>query len=162
MTHNLLPPGTHFRAVATSASAVDCGRIDIETGDADFGFIADAFREMGGLRTADDVAADLWTRSRGGVGEVARWIVRRQVLNVYWRGTYWIPAFQFVQATVLLKQPVSAVMKELAPMLNDWDLCRWFATPSEWLDGLSPAQALESESSEVFHAARTHRFVLVG
>lgn len=162
MTPSLTPAGSHSRPIATVALAVDWGRTGIEPGDADFAFITDAFRELGGLRTADECAADLRVLSRGGVGEVARWIVRRQVLNVYWRGTYWIPAFQFIQATVLLRQPVSAVMKELAPMLHDWDLCRWFATRSEWLDGLSPAQALASKSSEVFHAARTHRFVLVG
>ncbi len=161
MTPSPTPAGSHSRPIAF-ARAVDWGRTGIEPGDVDFAFISDALREMGGLRTADEFAADLRALSRAGVGEVARWIVRRQVLNIYWRGTYWIPDFQFVQATVQLRQTVSAVLQELVPVLNDWDLCLWFATSSEWLDGLSPAQAMASDAGEVFHAARTHRFVLVG
>lgn len=129
---------------------------------AEFGEMADAFSRSGGLLGADEVALRIAPASGNGVGIVARWIVERRALSLNWQGRYWLPAFQFTRPGMQLRASLGAVLDELAPVLDDWDLASWFATGNPWLQGRTPASALADAPCEVLDAARASRFSIRG
>ena len=129
---------------------------------AEFGTMVDAFSHTGGLLGADELAGRIAPAFGNGVGMVARWIVGRHAVSLHWQGGYWLPAFQFTRPSLLLRTSLGAVLDELAPVLDDWDLAGWFATGNLWLENRTPASALAHAPCDVLDAARAYRFSICG
>lgn len=122
--------------------------------------MADAFSPTGGLLEADELAVRIALGN--GVGTVARWIVERRAVTLYWQNRYWLPAFQFTRPAMRLCESLDAVLDELVPVMDDWYLAAWFVTGNLLLQGLTPASALAHSPCDVLDAARACRFAVRG
>ena len=120
------------------------------------------YSASGGTSTADDLAQLLEERNSGSFGNIAKYIVSRDIVSFEWRNHYWIPLFQFDIDDMSIKQGVLKVMQELSPVLDDWTLALWFTEPNVWLNGNRPVYRIDSHISEVLDAARADRFVAAG
>ena len=121
-----------------------------------------AFQRCGGLASGDELAGLVRPHWDQAVSTVARWIVTRSVLAVSWQAQTLLPLFQFEAPTMLLRGCMPAVLAELAPVYDEWDLALWFAEPNTWLDGAVPAELVARRPAAVLEAARADRFVARG
>lgn len=118
-----------------------------------------AFVRQGGLVSADDVSALLRGHWDQPISRVARWIAFREVLNVTWQGQVWLPLFQFERSSLDIIPAVSAIVRDLRPVYDDWELAEWFARPHDVLGGSVPAAQVACNPGAVREAARLDRFV---
>jgi hypothetical protein len=93
---------------------------------------------------------------------LARWIVSREVVHFEWRSRTLLPLFQFELSTMRLGPEVTAIVRELEDVFDDWTMALWFAKPNTWLDDAAPAEVIYRDSRAVMNAARTDRFVARG
>lgn len=121
--------------------------------------LLEGFRRSGGFVSGDALALMLWPHCAQRVSLVARRIVRRELVHVYWRSEILVPLFQFDPADMVLRHGVRHVLEMLAPAYDDWDIATWFAEPSGWLRGLRPADAIGRDPAEVVEAARADCFL---
>ncbi len=120
------------------------------------------FRSTGGIVSGDDVARLLRRRSDQPLSMLARWIVSREVVHFEWRSRTLLPLFQFELSTMRLGPEVTAIVRELEDVFDDWTMALWFAKPNTWLDDAAPAEVIYRDSRAVMNAARTDRFVARG
>ena len=118
-----------------------------------------AYRETGGTARGDDLARLLQDHPHGSYVSLARLIVTRKVFSFGWRGTYWVPMFQFDLSDLSIRPAPQLVMNELSPEYDNWSLAVWFTRPHVWLDGAKPVDILETDLEAVLNAAREDRFV---
>ena len=121
-----------------------------------------AFRPHGGIVGCDDVVRLLSRRADQPVSMLAHWIVDREVLSVHWQSRIMVPLFQFDRASMLPRGPIREVIRELAPVLDDWLLALWFALPNVLLGDVAPVDAIEANGRDVVDAARAERFMVRG
>jgi hypothetical protein len=136
-----------------------CGPESPDSSD-EFTALVTGYRTSGGLVSAEALALDggpQWS-----IGAVARGICERQLVSIHWAGTYWFPVFQFQRGTTRPGRDVQAVLDQLCPVLDDWQVAGWFARPSELLDAGRPADALTFSPDAVLQAARALHFALRG
>ncbi len=122
----------------------------------------EAYLRTGGLASGDSLAYRLRERCDQPISMLARWVVSRSVVAFEWRSALRIPLFQFSDDITVLQPAVTAVMKELADALTDWEIADWFATPNAWLLDQRPCEAIRQDPGEVIAAARAARFVTLG
>ncbi|MCK9689460.1 hypothetical protein [Scleromatobacter humisilvae] len=127
-----------------------------------FGEIEVAYRRSGGLASDADVVSMLRQASDQPMSRLARWIVARDVVSFEYRGTIWLPLFQFEPGAPSLLPAVTAVIRELVDVFDDWELATWFALPNTWLQGRTPVDAIAAHSSAALEAARADRFIARG
>lgn len=108
---------------------------------------------------ADHLASLLSHRLAQPISCLARWIVRRQVVNVPARGQSWLPLFQFQHDFSGLQPVLPALLAELTPLFSDAELAQWFARGHSHLGGAAPAELVASDGPAVLLAARTDRFL---
>lgn len=118
-----------------------------------------SFRANRGLASADEVTALLVRHTDQPISMLARWIVARDVLSFDWQARKLLPLFQFEPQTMTLRSSVVDVIRELAPVLNDWELALWFARPNGWLDDAAPVDTIDSDAGAVYDAARADRYL---
>jgi len=159
---DLLTQYAYDRESCLLAVSAEISRSTRKPSPEEFGVMVDAFSCTGGLLGADELASRIASTVSNGIGMVARWIVERQAVSLYWRGGYWLPAFQFTGPSMLLRASLGAVLDELAPVLDDWDLACWFASSNLWLQNRTPACALAHSPCDVLDAARAYRFSICG
>jgi acyl-CoA synthetase (AMP-forming)/AMP-acid ligase II len=121
--------------------------------------LSHAFQRVGGLLTGDDLALLLRPSVDQPISRVAQWIARRQVVNFAWHAQFLLPVFQFEAVSLLPRPHVAAVIAELKPVYDDWELAGWFAAPNDWLGDDSPAHVIATDPVAVLRAARADRFV---
>jgi hypothetical protein len=121
-----------------------------------------AFRASGGTARGDDLARMMEDLHRVDYLSLARLVASARVFAFEFRGTYWIPMFQFDLRSLALRPGPQQVLAELAAEFDGWALATWFAQPNCWLDGAAPVDLLESNLAAVLVAARTDRFIAVG
>jgi hypothetical protein len=122
----------------------------------------DAFRASGGLAGSELMTALLCANTDQPISMLARWIVAHDVLGFEWRGRTLVPLFQFDPATMSPRPAVSDVVRELVPVLTEWDISLWFARPNAWLGEAAPVDAIAREPDAVLQAARADRYVAGG
>jgi hypothetical protein len=116
------------------------------------------YRSSGGLARAQEVFALFKSRSDLGAATLERWIERRAVLSLQWHAEVWLPLFQFERQCMTIKPTLEPVFAALNPVLQPWELASWCAQPHRWLDGDSPANALDADGPRVLRAACADRF----
>jgi len=121
-----------------------------------------AFRRTGGIVSVDEIVMLLGRHTDQPISQLARSIVGHEVLSFQWRSRTVLPAFQFDPATMAPRADVSAVTRELAPTLDDWETCLWFARPNALLGDARPLDAIALDAHAVREAARCARYMLRG
>src|SRR4051812_2803306 len=86
-----------------------------------------AYDAHGGVASGDQIAAELVSYCDQPIAIVARWIVRRDVVNFASRSDILIPRFQFSAADMKVRPVVSRVIAELEGVFDDWEIAQWFA-----------------------------------
>ena len=127
-----------------------------------FNALADAFKHSGGAARADDFALRLEDQKKGDFVSLAKRLVSRDIFCFEYQDHFWIPMFQFHLADLSARQEVSHVVDELAAVLDNLMLAKWFAEPNDWLQCKRPVDMLEHCFSDVMAAARADRFVARG
>lgn len=120
------------------------------------------YRCCGGLLRLRDLQAmrrASWTDET--LTQLPALIVARRAVGLVWDRTPWIPAFQFDDFGCVTPA-VEAVLRELTPAFNEWELSGWFVTPSCWLDQRRPVDLIDANQALVFEAARVDRYVATG
>jgi hypothetical protein len=130
--------------------------------DQDFMEMLSTFRNTGGVARGDEVVDMLRAAHSFDVSHLARAIVNREVLSFEWHDELWLPLFQFDLKDMSLREAPRRVAAELACAFDGWALAQWFATPNSWLAGRMPVEVIGDYPADVFHAARTDRFVAMG
>ena len=120
-----------------------------------------SYRGGGGLARAQEVFTMFKSRSDLGVQMLARWMAQRTVLSLEWHAEVWLPLFQFERQHMTVKPALEPVLAALNPVFTPWELAHWCAQPHRWLDGQSPADALETDAAGVLRAACADRFALL-
>ena len=136
--------------------------VEIPGNENDQAFISllDLYRGSGGLARAQEVFIMFKSRNDLGVAALAGWIAHRTVLCLQWSTDVWLPLFQFELQCMTVKPDVQPVYAALIPLLTPWELAHWFAKPHKWLDGDSPANALDADGGRVLRVACADRFLL--
>jgi len=124
--------------------------------------LAEAFEASGGLIADDELAALLGRSAGQPLSRLARWILNREVVCIPWQLQSVLPMFQFDTRDMSLRPEVVEVVAELSGALDDWDVAIWFATPTSWLEGATPVDAMGVEPASVLQAARADRFIARG
>lgn len=88
-------------------------------------------------------------------------IAARQALGIHWNDEVWVPAFQF-DSSGAVTSAVAAVLSELVPSHDAWELAAWFVTPTTWLRDRCPADLIETAPAGVLEAARVDRYIATG
>jgi hypothetical protein len=120
------------------------------------GFIAllEAFRATGGTAPGEIVGRLLKEHQVGNAVSLAKLIYTGRAFGFEWRDSLWIPMFQFDADNLALKAGAQSVRAELPSLWSGWTVASWFAAPNARLDGLSPADRLDSDLEAVVQAAQ--------
>jgi hypothetical protein len=119
-----------------------------------FAALCAAFEPYGGLARGDDVAQRL-SRLRGtGLGDLARRIIRGELICFEFEREFWLPLLQFDPADMSVRPALARVAAELRGIFDDWNLCRWLAAPNFSLNECAPLDVLERHPEAVLQAAR--------
>jgi hypothetical protein len=115
-----------------------------------------AFHASGGIATSEALVASLARFTSQPIARLARWIADGEVLRFPWQGAMMLPLFQFDRTRMAPDPSVTLVIRELAPVLEDWDACLWFAQPNASLKDALPVDVLREDARAVLQAARAH------
>lgn len=130
--------------------------------DSQFSTLCIAYDTHGGLVGGDELAHRLRPHLDQPISVVARWIVQREIVNIYWRSQWLIPMFQFSASDMRIHPAVRGAMTELTSVLDDWDIATWFVQPNTWLNDNRPLDRLQCDAAAVIRAARAGRSVANG
>ena len=113
----------------------------------------------GGVASGDRIATELGRYRDQPIAIVARWIVRREVVNFAWRCDILIPRFQFSGVDMRIRPVVSRVIAELQGVFDDWEIAQWFTQPNAGLHNERPLDLLAIDAVAVVEAARADRYI---
>ncbi|MEO8298319.1 MAG: hypothetical protein ABI574_10990 [Burkholderiales bacterium] len=157
-----VPPGT-ARAPFTPPRDGDVDDVDDDLGDepSDRAFMAlqAAYRGMGGIARARDLARQLHERQHSDVVSLTRLILAGEVFSFGWLDTFWVPMFQFDPTDLSRRPDVGQVLAELVAEFDGWRLAGRFVRPNGRLNDGRPIDLLEADLAAVLGAARRDRFV---
>lgn len=124
--------------------------------------LLNAYRSRGGLQRLKELKV---SRGESWDAEVLDAlllrIAARQALGIHWNDQVWVPAFQF-DSSGAVTSAVAAVLRELVPSHDAWELATWFITPTTWLQDSRPADLIETAPARVLEAARVDRYIATG
>lgn len=151
-----------FLAAAGSARRVVPRLTGAAPQDRHFIALLNGFRSSGGLLRLSALQAIRRNAWGDDVVEAlpAR-VADRSVLGITWNHEAWVPDFQF-DGHGNTRQPAAAVLLELTPSHDPWELATWFVTPSVWLQHVRPIELLKLAPTRVVEAARADRYVANG
>lgn len=124
--------------------------------------LVSAFQLSGGLMAGDTLSELLRTRTDQPISLLARWIVRRQVVNIPIGSINLLPLFQFDLARMDIKPGIPSVIAELSGAFDDTEIAEWFTRPNGWLANQKPVDCFAVDARSVFQAARADRFITRG
>ncbi len=78
-----------------------------------------AYRASGGLARTHEVIGSCKRRDGCDTGQLARWIVTRQIISIHWQNQTWIPWFQFDPILGQPRSPVGQIARELCSVLDE-------------------------------------------
>ena len=114
-----------------------------------------AFRASGGTAPADIVSRLLDDHHAGEAVSLARLIHADRVFGFEWRGSLWIPMFQFNRDDLSITPAPQAVRAELPELWSGWTVANWFAMPNARLEWQRPVDQLSSDFAAVVQAAQS-------
>ena len=113
----------------------------------------------GGIASGDQIAAELGRCCNQPIAIVARWIVRREVVNFAWRSDILIRRFQFFAVDMNIRPVVSRVIAELAGVFDNGEIAQLFVHPNSGLSNERPLGLLAMNDAAVIEAARADRYI---
>jgi hypothetical protein len=130
--------------------------------DLEFLQMSRAYSRHGGLASGDEVACRMRRYFDQPISTLAKWIVKREIVNLVWRSQILVPVFQFTNAGMDLPLAVREVMTELEGVFDDWEIAAWFARPNAFLRNERPVDLVNIDDAGLLQAARADRFVAGG
>lgn len=110
------------------------------------------------LRSAGAVTVDMIAGATGRSAEATRQWLRRHrqaghLVTVTRDGNVFVPTFQLDDAFELDEVVSDIVACLVERHMSGWAVWDWFATPNTWLDGATPAAALDAGGMAAVHRA---------
>lgn len=118
-----------------------------------------AFAAQGGWVSGDEMTRRMRPHWNQPISVLARWIVKREIVNVVWHSRVLIPVFQFRSDDLQIRPVVRAALAELEVVFDDWEIAAWFAQPNVWLGEQRPLDLAAGNHVAVIEAARADRFI---
>jgi hypothetical protein len=159
--HELAPDFGHSDRSGFSNSTIDrdaCGFGD-RPNARDFEAMLASYMWSGGLARHQEVAWRLEETDAGTPQTLQRMLDSKAVFAFDWRGSLWLPMFQFHQPEMFVKPASRRVISELADVFDGWSLAVWYLQQNMWLDNRRPIELIDRHSSAVLAAARGDRFI---
>ena len=153
------PPVVHLLTRSAPMPAQEAFR-RIE--DREFLQLSRAYALHGGLAAGEQVAWCMRREWDQPVSTLAKWIVRREVVNLVWRSQILVPVFQFSGTNMQVRPVVRQLLAELRDVFDDWEITAWFAQPNAFLRDERPLDLINVDDAGLLQAARTDRFVARG
>ena len=125
----------------------------------DFEAMLTAYLWSGGIARHQEVTTRLQEESNGGPSNLGKLIDSHAVFAFDWRGSLWLPMFQFKQPEMYVKPQARKVLSELAGVFDGWSLAVWYLQQNSWLDNRRPIDLLDKHPAAVVLAARGDRFI---
>lgn len=125
----------------------------------DFETLLAGYMWSGGIARSGEVARRLEALQPGSMVSIERLIAANAVFAFDWRGSLWLPMFQFGPGAMLVNPHARRVLTELASVFDGWAIACWFLDANLWLQGRRPIDMLESAPAAVLAAARGDRFI---
>lgn len=127
--------------------------------DARFVDLLNAYRRSGGLARAAE-ASRMVVLAHGAHGvHPPPCVSRRSWIAFEWQAQTWLPRFQLLPAGPLPAPAIAAVLDEIHPVFDEWEIAQWFVRRNASLDGRTPVEALGEDPRAVLHAARCDRYI---
>jgi hypothetical protein len=123
----------------------------------DFVRLLKAFRATGGTVPGEVMGELLKDHRCGDVVALAKMIATQRIFTFSWRGSFWIPLFQFDPLDFSVASGPRAVRSELPELFDGWAVACWFAEPHPALGNRLPVDVVGIHSRSVRHAARDTR-----
>jgi hypothetical protein len=120
------------------------------------------FAAHGGWVSGDEMARRMRRHWDQPISVLARWIVKRQIVNIVSHAQILIPVFQFSADDLQIRLVVRAALAELKGVFDDWEIAAWFAQPNVWLGEQRPLDLVAGNHVAVIEAARADRFIARG
>jgi hypothetical protein len=121
-----------------------------------------AFAAQGGWVSGDEMARRMRRQWDQPISVLARWIVKREIVNIAWHSQILIPLFQFSSDAQQIRLVVRAALAELKGVFDDWEIAAWFAQTNVWLGEQRPLDLVAGNHVAVIEAARADRFIARG
>ena len=118
-----------------------------------------AYAAQGGWVSGDEMARRMRHHWSQPISVLARWIVKREIVNIVWHSQILIPVFQFSPDDLQIRLVVRAALAELVGVFDDWEIAAWFAQPNAWLREQRPLDPAARDDDDVIQAARADRFI---
>lgn len=125
----------------------------------DFDAMLAAYMWSGGIARHQEVSTRLEEDGNGGPSNLDKLIDSRAVFSFDWRGSLWLPMFQFKQPEMYVKPQSRKVLSELAGVFDGWSLAVWYLEQNSWLENRRPIDLLDKNPAAVLLAARGDRFI---
>lgn len=152
--HSHTTTSHHSQPLCGLQSAIRLPLGNASPSNGEFVKVLDAYRDLGGLARAQEVASMTVSRCGPDVRTLALWILEGHLLSFEWQSQIWIPLFQFDRATMALHEGLIEVCSVLARTFAPWEQAIWFAQPNQALGDRVPAQVLALDCEAVAMAAR--------
>lgn len=125
----------------------------------DFDTMLAAYMWSGGIARDQEVTVRLEAAGNQSGPTLDKLIAAQLVFAFDWRGSLWLPMFQFEQPGMLVKPQSRRVLSELTGVFDGWSLAVWYLQQNTWLGGRRPVDLLDTHPSAVLAAARGDRFI---
>jgi hypothetical protein len=125
----------------------------------DFDALMAAYMWSGGLARHQEVALRLQESYGGTPTTLQRLINSHAVFAFDWRGSLWLPMFQFERPEMSVKPAVRQVLAELGGIFDGWSLAVWYLQQNIWLEDRRPLDLIDRHPAAVLAAARGDRFI---
>ncbi len=125
----------------------------------DFEAMLSAYLWSGGIARHQEVVTRLEEGDNSNSLTLGDLIDSRAVFAFDWRGSLWLPMFQFKQPEMYVKTPARKVLAELAGVFDGWSMAVWYLQQNSWLEDRRPVDVLDKQPAAVLLAARGDRFI---
>lgn len=162
VSHRRQPSASHDTGPAAfSNSSIDreaCPFAD-RPNARDFDTLLAGYMWSGGIARSGEIARRLEALQPGSLVSIERLIAANAVFAFDWRGSLWLPMFQFAPGAMVVNPHARRVLTELASVFDGWAIACWFLDANLWLQGRRPIDVMESAPASVLAAARGDRFI---
>ena len=125
----------------------------------DFEAMLAAYLWSGGIARHQELTSRLQEDDNSGPSSLGKLIDSHAVFAFDWRGSLWLPMFQFKQPEMYVKPQARKVLSELAGVFDGWSLAAWYLQQNSWLEDRRPIDVLDRHPAAVLIAARGDRFI---
>ena len=125
----------------------------------DFEMLLTSYLWSGGMARSVEVARHLAERQGANHSSLERLLATKAVFAFEWRGSLWLPMFQFDSKEMFVKPASRQVLTALAGVFDSWTIACWFQEPNLWLQSRRPIDLLDVNPMAVVAAARGDRYI---